>query len=646
MNLFGTGILIYKICAGLSENFTVYNLKYNLTHNMRKNNLYLKNIEKRKRMEPSFSRKPLHRLRIKSAQNRVVVACVCFMFVSMMIIGIYTYVIMYGKLFEQKSNEMQMYAQKTVDNLEQVFSFASNTGMAVATSESIMDWVDNPLTFEKDSQGYYQRVYELKDEIMHILAYSNAWKNDYISYIAVFVNDEMLMYSASKPMAESSIKKAAGDIYRESVNTRDGIADSKRFLVGDGTIYHVRTMKPVFEREESLAIMIAIDEESLRRQYSGTESMDSYLIDSRGIIFSSSQTTEVGKTCDKDLLEVLEKGESKVRMKDVTYMCESKPLDGVGLTFLSLMPRAEIMRQAFSGMPVYIIISGILCGLLLAVGVFISLKSTKFIRDMAEGMEQIKKKNYDVKMPHYHNYAVDYLSDSFNSMTESMKILVRDTYESKIMLQEMQLEFLQQQVNPHFLFNILLTIQVKAKMCSDETVYHMLESLSGFLRAGLYFSKNMFTTLGAELEYIQFYLYLQQQRFEEKLQYEIQIPEELLKREIPRLTIEPLVENAVVHGAENVDTLVTVKVRAKEVDGDLEISVQDDGGGFCVQDLKLDESPDNTGEQLEPLSRDKIGVRNTNSRLKLLYGDAYGLKIESEIGKGTTVFVRIPKKKK
>ncbi|MDO4276482.1 MAG: histidine kinase [Eubacteriales bacterium] len=595
-------------------------------------------------MEISFSSKLLHKLRIKSAQNRVVLACACFMFISMMIIGIYTYTIMYGKLFQQKSDEMKMYAQKTVGNLEQVFSFASNTAMAVATSETIMEWLDTPLTFHEENSGYYEHVYELKDEIMHILAYSNAWKNDYISYIAVFSNDEMLMYSASKPMAESTIKKTAGEIYTKSRNSEEGLLDGKRFMVGNGMIYHIRTMKPVFEGEESLSIMIAIDEKSLRRQYSETEVMKTYLIDSDGTIFSSSQEDEGGKSCDKDLMEVLEKGESRVKLKNTTYMCEAKPLDGVGLTFLSLMPRNEIIRQAFSGMPVYIAISGALCCLLLAVGVVISLRSTSFIRDMAQGMEEIKKKNYDVKMPHYNNEAVDYLSDSFNSMTESMKILVRDTYESKIMLQEMQLEFLQQQVNPHFLFNILLTIQVKAKMCSDESVYNMLASLSGFLRAGLYFSQNTFTTLGAEVEYIQFYLYLQQQRFEEKLQYVIQIPEELLKWEIPRLTIEPLVENAVVHGAENVDSLVTVMVSAKIAGDDLEIVVEDDGGGFCAEDLNLEDRVIEEGEQLENMTRDKIGVRNTNSRLKLLYGDAYGLKINSEIGKGTRVVVHIPKK--
>lgn len=586
-----------------------------------------------------------YRLRIKSAQNRVVVVCVCFMLISMLIIGVYSYATIYSKLFKQQSEEMQIYSQKTVDNLEQVFSFAYNTGMAVATSESIMQWVDNPSVFNKNEKNFYNKLYQLKDEIMHILAYSNAWKNDYISFISVFVNDEMLIYSASKPMAESAINKSAYKVYKTAKDLQDGQLKNN-FLIQDNYIYHIRTMKHIYEREESLAIMIALDEKSLRKQYGEDDSGKSYLINQDGIIFSSSDENACGKKCSDALWKAVKDKQSEVYVNGTTYVCETVPLTGLDLVFLNLIPKSEIMSRAFAGMPTYISIACILCILLLGIGILISYRSTRFIRDLADGMEEIKHKNYEVKMPHYQNEAIDYLSDSFNSMTEAMKILVRDTYEAKIMLQEIQLEFLQQQVNPHFLFNILLTIQVKAKMCSDESIYHMLEALSGFLRAGLYVSQNIFTTLGEELKFVQFYLYLQQQRFEDKLCYKIEVPDEFMDMEIPRLSIEPMVENAVVHGAEETENMVTVKIKAEETEEDLEIIIEDDGCGFSVESLHLDEKDENVNLHLEHTSRDKIGVRNTNSRLKLLYGEKYKLQILSSKGQGTKVIMKVPKTEK
>lgn len=261
------------------------------------------------------------------------------MLVSMLIIGVYSYTTICSKLFEQKSQELQIYSQKTVENLEQVFSFASNTGMAVATSESILEWVDNPSAFDSGEADYYNRLYQLKREIMHILTYSNAWKNDYLSYISVFVNDEMLMYSAAKPMAETAIRDSAAEIYRQAQSLQDAwLNQNNCFLIRDGRIYLVRIMKQIFESRESLAILIAIDEQSLRRQYSERDTMKSYLIDSNGTIFSSSDEEECGKKCDAEMLEAMETSASRVKIRGVTYICRMEPLSGVDLTFLSLPP--------------------------------------------------------------------------------------------------------------------------------------------------------------------------------------------------------------------------------------------------------------------------------------------------------------------
>jgi two-component system sensor histidine kinase YesM len=559
----------------------------------------------------------------------------------MLIIGIYMSVVMYSKSFQATYEKMQIYTDKTVENIEQSLSFVSNTTLAVATSQSILNWINNLAVFDENSPDYFKELYELKNELQHILTYSSAWKNNYISYIAIFKNDKLLMYTYSKPMPKSEIVNSSNRAYKYVMENEGKFVRYIQPFVNDNKIYHVRIMKHDYTKDDSLAIMISIDEKALREHYNvslNVDQMVTYLVDKDGYIFSSSREEMRGKKCDPAILRILETGETDLMVGNEKYICLHKKIGDNGITFVNLVPREYVMQQALVGVPTLILVSVFMCAALLVLGAVVSFRSTAFIRDLAYGMEQVKKKNYDVKMPHYNNYAVDYLSNSFNSMTEAMKVLVKDTYESKIMRQEMQLEFLQQQINPHFLFNILLTIQIKAKMCSDETVYNMLASLSGFLRAGLYSNKNTFTTLGEELQCARFYLYLQQQRFDGKLQYEINVPQQLMDIQIPRLTIEPIIENAIVHGVENFENMVTVKLQASDCGDDMEIVISDDGAGFYVESLNLD------SESVEEnQTRDKIGLKNTNNRLKILYGKEYTLHIESQVGNGTIVTVRIPK---
>ena len=221
--------------------------------------------------------------------------------------------------------------------------------------------------------------------------------------------------------------------------------------------------------------------------------------------------------------------------------------------------------------------------------------------------------------------------------------MIETQYEQKILMEESEIQFLQQQMNPHFLFNILLTIQIKAKMSGDETVSKMITSLSNLLRAGIYRDKRSTIPIKEELKYVEYYLSLQKERYEDRLTYTIDIEdEELTDCEVPRLSIEPLVENAVVHGLEVSDKEGKVEVSIKAAGKDILIHVKDNGVGFDPAVLKLSDTrlnPDGT------LTREKVGVKNTDRRIKMMYGDKYGLNIKSEINEGTDIEIKVPKRK-
>lgn len=196
-----------------------------------------------------------------------------------------------------------------------------------------------------------------------------------------------------------------------------------------------------------------------------------------------------------------------------------------------------------------------------------------------------------------------------------------------------ELDALHAQINPHFLFNTLNTIITYTRTDPD-TARKLLIRLASFFRQTLK-RHGHFNTLREEIEYVNTYLILEKARFREKLRIQRNIDPALLDFKVPVLTLQPLVENAVKHGIQPKMSPGTVQISANLVDGEMIFIIKDDGVGI-------------DGERLPKIllpgfgSGNGVGLSNVNERLKSLYGEEYGLKIESQTDQGTKVYVRIP----
>jgi two-component system LytT family sensor kinase len=196
-----------------------------------------------------------------------------------------------------------------------------------------------------------------------------------------------------------------------------------------------------------------------------------------------------------------------------------------------------------------------------------------------------------------------------------------------------ELDALQAQINPHFLFNTMNTISMFIRT-NPETARRLLNRLAAFFRHSLK-RRGYLVTFDEELEYLHNYLVLEKARFREKLRVRKEIDRELLKFKIPVLTLQPLVENSIRHGISPKIDKGTVKISAQLVDGEILITVSDDGVGI---------KPEIMPRVLEPGfgSGSGVGLSNVHERLKILFGEEYGLTITSNQGEGTSVYVRIP----
>ncbi len=207
-------------------------------------------------------------------------------------------------------------------------------------------------------------------------------------------------------------------------------------------------------------------------------------------------------------------------------------------------------------------------------------------------------------------------------------------------LRKAEFELLQAQINPHFLYNTLDAIVWSAEAGNQKQVVKMVGSLSDFFRSSLNKGKEV-VTVREDLQHVRSYLEIQQIRYQDILKYEISVPESLFDYEIPKITIQPVVENALYHGIKEKRGGGTILVEGAEGEDDFSIRVIDDGMGMDEERLKevirglTDKNPE---------AKKIYGLYNVNERIQLGCGENYGISVESRYGEGTTVTIRLPKK--
>ena len=303
------------------------------------------------------------------------------------------------------------------------------------------------------------------------------------------------------------------------------------------------------------------------------------------------------------------------------------------------IPENHAMMLMYSSVRIYVLLIAVItgCGCLFLLVLIYRL--TKPIEEITDKLQAVKEGNFETKLPAYDSREFNEISEVFNEMTAYVNNLIKEVYEKQISIKEMELKFLQTQMNPHFMFNVLNTLSLQAKMDGNEELFRMISTFSQLIQAKIYRSGEEKVTLGQELSYVEYYLYLQSYRFGERLSYEIAVSEEKLKEQyIPKLCIQLIVENAVVHGLEPKVDNGFVKVSVYRQEGCICIDTVDDGVGFGAD-----------GEVALPLEKrekdsahNHVGLGNVHHMIQLMYGEAYGVTVFSSPGRGSTVRIRIP----
>ena len=254
------------------------------------------------------------------------------------------------------------------------------------------------------------------------------------------------------------------------------------------------------------------------------------------------------------------------------------------------------------------------------------------IKRMLEFCHEVSEGKLSVRIQDKHKDELSRLSGSMDHMADTIEHLMDQQKTQEKKKRELELQMLQYQLNPHFLFNTLNSLRFVAAMHKDQIVSDGIQALSSLLQNTLT-NKNEYITIQEELENLENYFSILRIRYAGSFEYSFHVEEdELLSCLVPKLILQPLAENSVMHGSSDNGTVMEIQITCWRENADVMIELSDDGKGFEVTVDALAPHPE----------RKRIGVANVNDRIQLNFGRKYGLKINSQPGKGTTCTLTLP----
>jgi len=405
-----------------------------------------------------------------------------------------------------------------------------------------------------------------------------------------------------------------------------------------GDIYLTRVINDIDTFNEVGLLVIQVNMEPMKQDYKDLSSElfeEVFLIESEGrTVFSSADSEFDASLLKEDETSgVFYEDDSKERM--ISFRRIENP-NWVVVTAISKEALLEEVNR-FTRYSFFIFVPLVL--LLSLFTIFEGMHMVESLNKIVHGMQEVSKGKKHVNIEVERKDEIGFLADSFNDMSTEIENLVENVYTEQLTRKEVEIKALQAQINPHFLYNTLETINWHAQLKGAPEISHMVTALSSIMEASIG-RDNKLITFRDEMKYIENYISILKYRYEGRLEFNKTIDPSIMGIKIPRLILQPIVENSINHGIGQRATIGEINITAERKNDHIVIEVCDNGKGMTSEELDLLMKKINSND-----GNESIGLENVNKRLKLFYGEGYGIRVMSELNVFTKVIIIIPEKK-
>lgn len=498
--------------------------------------------------------------------------------------------------------------------------------------------------------------YLLSDQISH-LSYLRLFLSSYeneseVSNISLYVNDKFIYKNDNKNIFSMNILDGTKAINTlNSTNARFIWGPSSYFttytpLIPSDTLSLFKTIKNPDNFAENIGYLKLTFKKSLIsdiiNKINSVPNTISYIINSEGVVICSSEEENKNIEYITDINEIqdfanINNSFSTTKVDNTKLYLKSSSIDKTDWYLVTLIPESSII-SAINSQRIYLFILVVICGgTSIGLAFYFVNYINKRLNKVVKGMHYVQSGDFSHYIDHNDNDELGELIDSYNYMIGKMSILIDEQYKLGKSVKNAELKALQSQINPHFLYNTLDMINWMSYKKMNTEISYAVKNLAKFYKLSLNKGKDL-VTIKDELQHATLFVNIQNMRYNNRISLKINVDYNINDYLIPKITLQPIIENSINYGILGKgEGAGSISILGYSMNSDVILRISDDGIGMTEDRLKeLIDSKHITSKG------SGYGLKNINKRIKLLYGDNYGLSFESVYNYGTTVIIKIP----
>lgn len=583
--------------------------------------------------------------RIQSSLRARIVAIITMLtIIPLSLLGIISYNNYFNTISKLTAESVIQIAEQLNKNIEGMIDDTSKL-LELSKNQTVVDFLRNAgPTYDNAKEilelfRIYRNAYKFNPSIVGIYIIGNNGKsiseNDGVYYIKQKKLDQNLTYN-EVINNDDGVSILSGHIPDYTENNNNGQVISVAQVIKEKVTHEVVGIMII-----DLDISLIKD---LCRSVKIGDSGYFFILNRNGEpVFNPGKDYNLYKK-EYDWNKVLSKdgGQTISKIHNKKYLIVNNVFAKTEWQIIGQVPLNEIMKGAYDLRNITIMILMVCIILIFIMMIFISDNLTRPIRNLRRTMKLAEMGNLEVRAVCKSNDEIAELCTAFNKMIIEIKQLLDDSIKEHEELKKSELKLLQSQINPHFLYNTLDAILWLAEAKENAKVIELVDALSKFFRIALSKGRD-YISVGDEVEHCRSYLIIQKIRYEDVLDYEIEISEEIINLMVLKLILQPIVENAIYHGIKNKRGGGKISLKGYLNGASVIFEVIDGGIGIGDERLKQIQEELESDQSLSEIKKRGFGLYNVDRRIKLYYGREYGVSISSEYGNGTVVRISIPK---